>query len=311
MQTSATILPRIANGIYPERKEKPQSALDRLGEQLFDSFSPAHLRLYNFDRIYCMIENYGEHFATLDDAGFTETVIELRHELRRDGFRVPLVAQSFALIRELSARCLGMRHHRCQLQGGWILLNGMVAEMQTGEGKTLTATLAAGTAALAGVPTHVVTVNDYLAERDAQTMQPIYHRLGLSVGTVIGGMSHGARQQAYRCDITYCTNKELVFDYLKDRITLGNRAGELRLEAESLCGEQSRINRLLLRGLCYAIVDEADSVLIDEARTPLIISGPVEDCDEKRTILQALELSYQLHENIHYQVADVFMQLIR
>ncbi|MEJ2180264.1 MAG: prepilin peptidase, partial [Gammaproteobacteria bacterium] len=301
--SSAILLPRITTGIYPERKEKPQGTLDRFGEQLFGVFKRPQLRLNNFNRVYRLIEKYGKQYTALDEIQLNGAIIDLRHQLRRDGFRLPLVAQSFALIRELSGRSLGMRHHKCQLQGGWILLNGMVAEMQTGEGKTLTATLAAGTAALAGVPTHVVTVNDYLAERDAQTMQPVYRQLGLSVGTVISGMDLGARQQAYRYDITYCTNKELVFDYLKDRITLGNRTGELRLQAENLYGQGSRAHRLLLRGLCYAIVDEADSVMIDEARTPLIISGPVESGDEQQMIHQVLELSQLMQEDVHYKAS--------
>jgi preprotein translocase subunit SecA len=307
--SSAILLPRITNGIYPERKEKPQGTLDRFGEQLFGVFKRPQLRLNNFNRVYRLIEKYGKQYTALDETQLNGAIIDLRHQLRRDGFRLPLVAQSFALIRELSGRSLGMRHHKCQLQGGWILLNGMVAEMQTGEGKTLTATLAAGTAALAGVPTHVVTVNDYLAERDAQTMQPVYRQLGLSVGTVISGMDLGARQQAYRYDITYCTNKELVFDYLKDRITLGNRTGELRLQAENLYGQGSRAHRLLLRGLCYAIVDEADSVMIDEARTPLIISGPVESDDEQQMIHQVLELSQLMQEDVHYKASTTERKL--
>ncbi|WP_455365413.1 preprotein translocase subunit SecA [Kaarinaea lacus] len=307
--SSTVLLPRLTNGIYPERKEKSRSALDRLGEQLLGMFNRPELRLTNFNRMYRKIEECGSRYKEMDDAQINSAIIELKHNLRRDGFRLPLVAQSFALIRELSGRSLGMRHHRCQLQGGWILLNGMVAEMQTGEGKTLTATLAAGTAALAGVPTHVVTVNDYLAERDAQSMLPVYQQLGLSVGTVIGGMDLAARRKAYRCDITYCTNKELVFDYLKDRITLGNRTGELRLQAETLYGEHSLASKLLLRGLCYAIVDEADSVMIDEARTPLIISGPVESLEEQQMIHQVLELSQSLQENVHYRISSTERRL--
>ncbi len=181
-------------------------------------------------------------------------------------------AQSFALVREAAAATLGKRHFDVQVMGGWIMLNGMIAEMDTGEGKTLTATLPACTAALAGMPVHVVTVNDYLAKRDAELMRPVYEALGLSVGVVTQGQHPTARRQAYACDVTYCTNKDLVFDYLRDRIALGRKTSRIQLQIERVSGQSSRLSRLLLRGLHFAIVDEADSVLIDEARTPLIIS---------------------------------------
>ena len=295
-------LPGISNGLYPERRDKQPNALDRFGAALIETLKWPRPGTTSFRRLLHIIEDHSQRYSDMDEAQLDAVIHELRYQLRCQGLRTNLVGQSFALIREISGRSLGMRHHDCQLQGGWILLQGLVAEMQTGEGKTLTATLAAGTAALAGVPTHVLSVNDYLTQRDAETMLPIYRRLGLSVGTIIAGMDLDARRQAYACDITYCTNKELVFDYLKDRITLGNRTGELRLAMEHLYGDDSRSQRLLLRGLCFAIIDEADSVLIDEARTPLIISGPVQGGDEPRMIHQALELSKDLQENVHYQL---------
>ena len=294
-------LPRLANGLYPERRDRPLSALDRIGAALFDGLSRARPAMVTWRRVSSVIERYGQHYRDMDETGIDTVIAELRFQLRRQGLSPSLVGQSFALIREISDRCMDMRHHPCQLKGGWILLQGMIAEMQTGEGKTLTATLAAGTAALAGVPTHVVSVNDYLTQRDAEAMLPIYRRLGLSVGTIVGGMEPDARRRAYACDVTYCTNKELVFDYLKDRITLGNRTGELRLAMERLYGRGTRAERLLLRGLGYAIVDEADSVLVDEARTPLIISGPIRGGDEAQMIRQALSLSEELVENVHFK----------
>ena len=293
-------LPRVANGLYPERRDKPQQTLDRIGAALIGTFKWPRPGTVSFRRVLRIIEDHGRRYRELDETQLDEEIKEVRYQLRRRGLRTALVGRSFALIREISARGLGIRHHQCQLKGGWFLLQGMIAEMQTGEGKTLTATLAAGTAALAGVPTHVVSVNDYLTRRDAEALAPIYQRLGLSVGTIVAGMDPGARRLAYACDITYCTNKELVFDYLKDRITLGNRTGELRLAVERLYGGEARAQRLLLRGLRYAIVDEADSVLIDEARTPLIISGPAQGGDEAQMIQQALELSRELRENVHY-----------
>ena len=140
--------------------------------------------------------------------------------LKIEGFRDELVALSFALVSEFASRRLGMRHHDVQLYGGRVMLNGMIAEMETGEGKTLTATLPAATAALAGVPVHVVTVNDFLVARDASWMGPVYRALGLTVGTITEELTPEQCRLAYHCDITYCTNKQLVFDYLKDRLAV-------------------------------------------------------------------------------------------
>ena len=170
----------------------------------------------------------------------------------------------------------------------------MIAEMETGEGKTLTATLPAATAALAGIPVHVVTVNDFLVARDAEWMGPIYQALGLTVGTITEGMDLDQRRAAYACDITYCTNKQLVFDYLKDRLLLGPENRRLHLQLEGLYREQPRTSKLLMRGLCFAIVDEADSVLIDEARTPLIISNKGDSVQEATTYQQAVEIAREL-----------------
>jgi preprotein translocase subunit SecA len=219
---------------------------------------------------------------------------ELRYRLRCDGWHRDLVARTFALVRTVATQTLGMSHFDVQIMGGWVLLHGMVAEMQTGEGKTLTATLPACTMALAGVPVHIITVNDYLAQRDAEWMGPVYRALGLSVGTVVHGMPLEARQAAYACDVTYCTNKEIAFDYLKDRLVLGRHQSRLQLQLERVTGAAARLHRLVLRGLCYAIVDEADSVLIDEARTPLIIAGGNGNVLEQRAYQSALELAAEL-----------------
>jgi preprotein translocase subunit SecA len=195
-----------------------------------------------------------------------------------------------------------MRHFDVQLVGGLVLLGGMVAEMETGEGKTLTATLAAGTAALAGIPVHVITVNDYLAGRDSEEMGPIYAALGLSVGVIRQGMAPADRRRAYACHITYCTNKEVAFDYLKDRIVLWDRPGPVRLQLEKMFGAGSRIGRLLMRGLHFGIVDEADSVLVDEARTPLIISGESDGTTEEDVYREAFQVARELTEQEHYRV---------
>ncbi|HXV47836.1 MAG TPA: preprotein translocase subunit SecA [Candidatus Binatia bacterium] len=244
------------------------------------------------------VAGFGSWASGLGDGEFREAGLSLSEGLRRGRFAALTVAQAFALVREAATRTLGQRHFDVQLIGGRVLLDGMVAEMATGEGKTLTATLAACTAALAGIPVHIVTVNDYLAARDAQWMGPIYDALGLSVATIVHGMDADARRAAYAADVTYCTNKEIAFDYLKDRIVLGREANRLQLQVERLYEERPRLKQLLLRGLHYAIVDEADSVLIDEAKTPLIISGAGSaETSEQETYQSALTLAKELEHN--------------
>ena len=261
-------------GIYPEREEKREAWPERLDTAL-SSLAVTWIRPHRrkFEALTRRIGGHGEAVGRLTDRELLQAGRDTGMALRRQGFRDETVARSFALVREAASRRVGMRHFDVQLAGGLVLLDGMVAEMETGEGKTLTATLPACTAALAGIPVHVVTVNDYLAERDATHMGPVYAALGLSVGIIRQGMDPASRRAAYACDVTYCTNKELAFDYLKDRIVMWDRPGPMRLQLEKLYGADSRSNRLLMRGLRYAIVDEADSVLIDEARTPLIISA--------------------------------------
>ena len=211
----------------------------------------------------------GRHAAAVSRMSDVELRAEARRlgmEARIKGFDVEPAGRLFAIIREVSERTVGLRHFDSQLMGGFLLLKGTIAEMETGEGKTLTATLAAGAAALAGIPVHVICVNDYLTARDAETMGPVYAALGLSVGCVVHDKDPGERQAAYGCDITYCTNKEVVFDYLRDRLTLGPITDSLRLQAEYLHSHDARDSRLLLRGLHFGICDEADSILVDESR---------------------------------------------
>jgi preprotein translocase subunit SecA len=233
----------------------------------------AAARLTGRRQLVAEVAARGGALAGLDTAALRGIREDVRLELRQQGFTRAAVARAFALIREMAGRTLGQRHYDVQLLGGMALLRGMVVEMMTGEGKTLTATLAAGTAALAGIPVHVITVNDYLAERDARDMSPLFEALGLSVGLVVEGRDPEMRRAAYAADIAYCTNKEVVFDYLKDRIALGGRPSRLELEVERLAGRDARMRKLVHRGLHYAIVDEADSLLVDEARVPLIIAG--------------------------------------
>ena len=197
----------------------------------------------------------------LSDAELQAKTPELRERVAKGESLDKVLPEAFAVCREASVRVLGMRHYDVQLIGGMVLHMGKIAEMRTGEGKTLVATLPCYLNALEGKGVHVVTVNDYLARRDAAQMGRLYNWLGMSVGVVYPGMNHGDKHAAYRADITYGTNNEFGFDYLRDNMAM------------------SKADRFQ-RGLNYAIVDEVDSILIDEARTPLIISGPADESPE-------------------------------
>ncbi|MCR4399325.1 MAG: preprotein translocase subunit SecA, partial [Syntrophomonadaceae bacterium] len=190
----------------------------------------------------------------LDDAALAARTPQFRERLKAGAELDDILPEAFAVVREAARRTLGLRHFDVQLLGGVVLHQGRIAEMKTGEGKTLVATLPVYLNALAGRGVHVVTVNDYLARRDAEWMSPVYHFLGLSVGLVVHGMDFAAKQQAYRADVTYGTNNEFGFDYLRDNMVVTR-------------------DHKVQRDLYFAIVDEVDSILIDEARTPLIISG--------------------------------------
>src|SRR5467141_2833821 len=196
--------------------------------------------------------------SALSDDALKARTAEFRQQLADGKTLDDILVPAFATVREAAKRTLGQRHFDVQLIGGMVLHEGDIAEMKTGEGKTLVATLAVYLNALAGKGVHVVTVNDYLARRDAEWMGQIYKFLGLTVGVIVHGLDDAQRKAAYDCDVTYGTNNELGFDYLRDNM-------------------KYRLEDMVQRGHIYAIVDEVDSILIDEARTPLIISGPLED----------------------------------
>jgi len=291
-------------GAYAERARLSLGTLDQAAVSAVGPLVRAWQgRKARADAFVRLIAERGRALAGLKEAGLREQAAMLRTTLRREGLRDDLVAWSFALVREVAGPTVGLRHFDVQLLGGWALLHGMVAEMDTGEGKTLTATLPACTLALAGVPVHIITVNDYLASRDADWMGPIYRALGLAVGVVVHGLDPAARRQAYAADVTYCANKEIVFDYLKDRMALGPRPSPAHLQLERLRGESSRSQKLFLRGLHYAIVDEADSVLVDEARVPLIISSTEVNKLEHSVYATALSLAGQLQPEVDFLVS--------
>ncbi|MCP4701336.1 MAG: preprotein translocase subunit SecA [Gammaproteobacteria bacterium] len=205
-----------------------------------------------------VINGHEESMLALDDTGLRAKTAEFRKRLEAGETIDELLPEAFAAVRETGRRVLNMRHFDVQMIGGIVLHRGKIAEMRTGEGKTLVATLSAYLNALSGDGVHIVTVNDYLAQRDAEWMGKIYGFLGMDTGVIVANLSHRERQAAYAADITYGTNNEFGFDYLRDNMAFTS-------------GERVQ------RGLNFAIVDEVDSILIDEARTPLIISGPTDD----------------------------------
>jgi preprotein translocase subunit SecA len=288
--------PGIALGNYPEREDIRDTVLDRLAASavgyLHQYALGRHPRYYKFVE---QVNVYAKGLDKVSDQDLAARVHVLRGLLYSQGLLDDLVAETFAIIREVSGRKLGMRHHDVQLFGGKVMLQGKIAEMETGEGKTLTATLPAATVALSGVPVHIVTVNDFLVERDAKWMKPVYQALGLKVGTIMEGMTPDERRAAYACDITYCSNKQLAFDYLRDRMQLEKESRRLHLQLEGLYNENPITSKLLMRGLCFAIVDEADSVLVDEARTPLIISNRAEHTQEEDTYKEAIKLARKMN----------------
>lgn len=228
--------------------------------------------------------------SALSDSALQARGRDLRDVVRRSGLRSPLVADTFAVVREVSRRTLGMRHYDEQILGGLVLLEGAVAEMDTGEGKTLTAALPVAAAVFAGIPVHVITANDYLAARDAEELRPLYGFLGIKVAAIIAGMPADARAHAYSQDVVYASNKEIAFDYLRDRIVLGHQPNFLRRKLDPLVPSGVGAKPVVMRGLHFAIVDEADSVLVDEARTPLIISRETELEHERLWTAEAFQL---------------------
>jgi preprotein translocase subunit SecA len=301
--SSLTAVARQYAGVYPQAADLDEGKLERLTAPATGFLTRTlRSRPSRFEPIVDMVEREGRALRHQADDALRAGARALRSQLRSSHADDSTWARCFALTRELSHRILGMRHFDVQVIGGWIMLEGMVAEMQTGEGKTLTANLPAAAVALSGSPVHVVSVNDYLVKRDAETMAPVYAALGLSVGLIQENMQPVDRRAAYACDITYVSNKQITFDYLRDRLAMGRHLNELRLRLERLHAPAPRLSELVLRGLHFAIIDEIDSVLVDEARTPLIISRDVGSEDDREVYEQALELAGTLEEDVDFEL---------
>jgi len=256
--------------------------LGNLGRKVFGSASDRRVKRYA--PLIAPINALEAELEALSDDDLRARTNQFRAEFAAGKSLDDLLVPAFATVREASKRTLGQRHFDVQLIGGMVLNEGSIAEMKTGEGKTLVATLAVYLNALADKGVHVVTVNDYLARRDAEWMGEIYRFLGLSVGVIVHGLDQEQRRAAYAADVTYGTNNEFGFDYLRDNM-------------------EYNIDSMVQRGHNFAIVDEVDSILIDEARTPLIISGPVDDKSELYNAIDALmpaltEADYELDEKV-------------
>ncbi len=238
-----------------------------IARRLFGTANDRFLK--SLDSIVQAVNALEAEVAALDDEALKARTPWLKERLAKGETLDQILPDAFATVREAAKRTLGQRHFDVQLLGGMVLHKGMISEMKTGEGKTLVSTLPAYLNALPGKGVHIVTVNDYLAKRDAEWMGQIYRFLGLSVGCIVHELDDAERRQAYACDVTYGTNNELGFDYLRDNMKF-------------------RLEEMSHRAFNYAIVDEVDSILIDEARTPLIISGPTEDNSDLYVQVDAL-----------------------
>lgn len=293
--------PTMGTGPYPELADPSGNAVDLWLERRLGSFAAKlPLTRRRLEKRAEKVLWHARMIADHSDEDLRQEALSLRPALVR-GNDENAIDRTFAIVREASARVLGMRHYKVQIMGAIGLFEGRVIEMATGEGKTLTATPAAIVAALAGNPVHVVTVNDYLAERDAKETSPLYDFLGLTVGIIDSDMEPDERRQAYACDITYVSNNNLTFDYLRDRIALARRRGRARRKTQELLTGFAAAP-LMLRGLAFAIIDEADSVLVDEARTPLILSSTADDPEAGQTYSTALDLARMLREGQDYTI---------
>jgi preprotein translocase subunit SecA len=290
-------VPGILLGSYPEKRGE-ESLYQKLGRKLYTPFALYGGSSYRWYKpLIEKINLLDMQLAELSGVALRARVFELRSMLSLYGLTSPLKVEALALVKQFCQRELGVTPYDTQLLAACIILDGKLAEMATGEGKTLAAAIGVAAAALTGTPVHVITSNDYLVLRDAENSRPLYVALELTVGAVTQEMDDNARRLAYACDITYCTAKELVFDYLRDLAIGGRKRSNLHSRVAQLSGHTSQP---VLRGLCMAVIDEADSILIDEARVPLILSQNVVDSKQFDYYQKALKLAAAMAIEIDY-----------
>lgn len=293
MLTNATLLPRPGktHGSYPQRREPGISSespeVGGLGPPGWTPLVLAWQRLTRAARARAyraqvtLVEQATPAWTALNDEAWNARRDALKPLLRRSGLTAALRVEALACAADAGRRALGRDAYGVQVHAALVLLDNRLAEMATGEGKTHAAALGAAVAALAGIPVHLMTANDYLVARDHEALTPMFDRLGLTCGAVLGSSDPEQRRFAYACDITYCTAREVAFDYLRDRVAAEDDRGAP-----------------LLRGLCMAILDEADSLLIDEASMPLILSEAINDPQQRAHCFQALALARELQPGI-------------
>jgi len=292
--------PGILLGSYPEKLAEDPSFFASLKRTLLTFYAAwGWQSAGSYKPLLKKIAQQEVALADLTATQMAENVLALRQQLSVHGLTNPLKIEAFALVKRTCHRVLGITPYDTQVTAALIMLDGKLAEMATGEGKTLTAGLCVSVAALAGIPVHLITSNDYLVTRDAEKSRPLFDALGLSVGRVTQPMEMDERRAGYACDITYCTAKELVFDYLRDLAVGGRPRSGYHARVAQLMGESYKP---VLRGLCMAIIDEADSILIDEARVPLILSQSVVDPKQVDYFGQAHQLAAQLEAGKDYHL---------
>jgi preprotein translocase subunit SecA len=260
-------------GVYPERERIQaswlQQSLERVALLVAERMFPSGRE---FNRIIRDINAQGDLVSDAKSSELKSRAQRLRQQFSGQGQTNALTVESFALAREVIYRELNLRLSDEQLMAAWAMFKGNLAEMAGGEGKTLAVLLPACAAALAGIPVHVISASDSLAVAKASQLKSVYEALGISMGLVETNTPIGQRRAAYHCDVTYCSSKQVAFDYLQDRVLLRQQSGILRLQLDSLNKNNPLADQLRLRGLCYAIIDDADTILIDESLSPLILS---------------------------------------
>ena len=285
---------------YPETLVDGEDFFQRQLAQVALAWRTRAQRFSGFRRVGDRIERALAEFAGSDEPAYRDDARRLRAALKRNHLADEGLVQAIALAGDAVRRHFGFSVHPEQFFGAWALLNGTLAEMATGEGKSITAALAAIVAGIAGTPVHVITANDYLVERDATSMRPLFERFGLSCAFVTAQHDDNTRRAAYAANVCYVSGKQLVFDYLRDRQALGNRPSSISGRLQVLY--RPNPPRPLLRGLCFAIVDEADSVLIDDATTPLILSRQSHHQDDVTQSQMALSLARRLEIRVDFNI---------
>ncbi len=299
---SATVLERPGYLLnwYPETAHQQPELITRLVSSSKCLWQAKVQRFSAFGSSVRTIDHYAEQFSSSSAGEQQRMLLDVRSDLHRHGLIHVNLLKAFGMVKSGARDVFGFNLHDEQMFCAWSLMHGLLPEMATGEGKSVTAAVAAIVGAMAGLPVHVITTNDYLVERDAKSMQRLFERFKVSSSFVTPEHTDEQRREAYACDVCYVSNKQLVFDYLRDRQSLGNQPGSLTSALRCVLGQNS--TPALLRGLCFAIVDEADSVLIDDAITPLVLSQQSEADGDMGQSLTAISLAHRLQKGVDFSI---------